>query len=142
MTNFLVKIGSNLAQNWSIFLAIYRGVFLARNVSQNHFPFSREMREMCRSICKRFSTKCVFFNGLLHLYKHFHKLHLNFLNWILTDVASLEITEYTTWVKSPHYLFIFHLYVKKFHIVFLCEEFQINFELSQVTSTKQKIENG
>ena len=38
------------------------------------------------------------------------------------------------------YLFRFHLYVKKFHTVFLCEEFQINFELSQVTSTKRKLE--
>ena len=46
---FLIKIGSNLAQNWTIFLAISRGAFLARNVSQNHFSFSREMREMCKS---------------------------------------------------------------------------------------------
>ena len=46
---FLDKIGSNLAKIWSIFLAISRGAFLARNVSQNHFSFSREMREMCRS---------------------------------------------------------------------------------------------
>ena len=46
---FLVKFGSNLAKNWLLFLAISRGTFLARNVSQNHFSFSREMREMCRS---------------------------------------------------------------------------------------------
>ena len=46
---FLVKIGSYLAKNWSIFLAISRTAFLARNVSQNHFSFSREMREMCMS---------------------------------------------------------------------------------------------
>ena len=47
--HFLVKTGPNSVQNWSIFLAISRGAFLARNVSQNHFSFSREMREMCRS---------------------------------------------------------------------------------------------
>ena len=33
---------------FSQFLA---AAFLARNVSQNHFPFSREMREMCMSNC-------------------------------------------------------------------------------------------
>ena len=46
---FLVKLGSNLAKIRFIFLAISRAAFLARNVSQIHFPFSREMREMCRS---------------------------------------------------------------------------------------------
>ena len=45
----LVKFGHKLAKFWSFFLAISRAAFLARNVSQNHFSFSREMREMCRS---------------------------------------------------------------------------------------------
>ena len=46
---FLVKLGSKLAKIRLIFLAISRAAFLARNVSQNHFSFSREMREMCMS---------------------------------------------------------------------------------------------
>ena len=45
----MAKLGSKLAKNLSIFPAISRATFLARNISQNHFPFSRKMREMCQS---------------------------------------------------------------------------------------------
>ena len=44
-----VKLGSKLAKNGPFFSQFLAAAFLARNVSQNHFSFSREMREMCIS---------------------------------------------------------------------------------------------
>ena len=46
---FLVKFGSKSAEIRDIFSQFLAAAFLARNVSQNHFSFSREMREMCIS---------------------------------------------------------------------------------------------
>ena len=45
----LVKLDPKLAKNDLFFSQFLAAAFLARNVSQNHFPFSREMREMCMS---------------------------------------------------------------------------------------------
>ena len=44
-----LKIGSKLAKNGPFFSQFLAAAFLARNVSQNNFSFSREMREMCMS---------------------------------------------------------------------------------------------
>ena len=46
---FQVKFGSKSAEIRYFFSQFLAAAFLARNVSQNHFSFSREMREMCRS---------------------------------------------------------------------------------------------
>ena len=45
----LVKLDPKLAKNGRFFSQFLAAAFLARNVSQNHFSFSREMREMCIS---------------------------------------------------------------------------------------------
>ena len=49
ITQFLVKLGPKLAKNGGFFSQFLAAAFLARNVSQTHFSFSREMREMCIS---------------------------------------------------------------------------------------------
>ena len=49
ITQYLVKLGPKLAKNGRFFSQFLAAAFLARNVSQNHFSFSREMREMCMS---------------------------------------------------------------------------------------------
>ena len=51
------QIGLQIGWFFSQFLA---ATFLARNVSQIHFPFSREMREMCRSMQSNISDKLIF----------------------------------------------------------------------------------
>ena len=52
ITQILVKLDWKSAKIGPIFPQFLAAAFLARNVSQNHFSFSREMREMCMSIRK------------------------------------------------------------------------------------------
>ena len=70
ITQISVKLDFKLATIWPIFLAISRTSFLARNVSQNHFPFSREMREMCKSSVERGCTSCIFSGQEVILYAY------------------------------------------------------------------------
>ena len=91
ITQISVKLDFKLATIWPIFLAISRTSFLARNVSQNHFPFSREMREMCKSSVERGYTSCIFSGQeviLLHIW------------WVIDGTTLVSVTNSTGCPKS------------------------------------------
>ena len=81
-----LKLGPKLAKNGGFFSQFLAAAFLARNVSQIHFSFSREMREMCMSNDDILNKGHAFAKCTVHTY-----LLLNFAHEVLVCCMITEI---------------------------------------------------